>query len=473
MTSVAVTVRAPHLTLAAAQALVSDPGSAPPADVAAARTRLRTVRDPVRLDPTTGAPVAPPPAITALAIAPTSSPAAAFATFKVTQNALRLGARLAQATLPPHVIIPGVGRWTYIYLPAVDNHALTRLLAHTRLVYEDFQVLTDRLVDIAKNLAPSPASDLVRRLSLESHRLMRRSTATSISLRLRTALSEAPKMSARTVYAALTTKAPITTGTALRPASHAANLPTAPQGPTLLPYVEMRSLDPDGPTAACAVSPDQPKTAAPPSMVGDDDVAVLPVASPAARESAQPNALIPTPLSLNQLPHTRTPHPVLWPPVVPRPPSSISPPHSASTLSPTHVPSQTSPLVPAPGPSKAVMKRHLSPSTRRRNSHKSISLNQPSAAAALPVCPSHHTHPCAFFLPSVDDILRSPIRPSDIFTSIPGPCLPQVVLLFMKLVHRAANCTDPADTRNAFLRFHMFPKAVLRRSFRGEPGLAY
>ena len=100
----------------------------------------------------------------------------------------------------------------------------------------------------------------------------------------------------------------------------------------------------------------------------------------------------------------------------------------------------------------------------------SISLNQPPAAAALPVCPPHQTHSCAFLLPSVDDLLRSLIRPSDIFTSITGPCLPQVVLLFMNLVHRAAHCTDPVDTHNAFLRLQMFPTAVLRRSFRGEPG---
>ena len=178
------------------------------------------------------------------------------ASFKVTQDALRLGASLARATLPSQVIIQGVGRWNYIYLPDVETHALTRVPAHTRLVYEDFQVLTDPLVDIAKSLAPSPASGVARRLSLASYRLMRRSTATSVSFGLRTTLLEALKMSAGTVYAALATKAPIATGTALRPSSHAADLPTALQGPTSPPDVEMRSLDPEGPTAACAVSPD-------------------------------------------------------------------------------------------------------------------------------------------------------------------------------------------------------------------------
>ena len=185
------------------------------------------------------------------------------------------------------------------------------MLGHTRLVYGDLQVLSDPLVDIVKNLAPSPANGVARRLSLESHRLMRRSTATSVSLRLRTALSEALKMSARTVYAALATKATFPTGTALRLSSHAANFPTAPQGPTSLPDVEMRSLDPKGPTAACVVSPVEPRTAAPPPMVGDDDIAVLPATTLAARESAQQNALISTTLPLNHPPRTRTPHPLL------------------------------------------------------------------------------------------------------------------------------------------------------------------
>ena len=43
-------------------------------------------------------------------------------------------------------------------------------------------------------------------------------------------------------------------------------------------------------------------------------------------------------------------------------------------------------------------------------------------------------------------------------------------LLLIKLVRAAAATTAPEDTHRAFLHLHLLPAAVLRRSFRGEPG---
>lgn len=96
-----------------------------------------------------------------------------------------------------------------------------------------------------------------------------------------------------------------------------------------------------------------------------------------------------------------------------------------------------------------------------------VTLTQPNALTVPSVRSSHiNLHP-SLSLSSVEDLLKSPIRPSDIFTSIPGIRRPGVLLLFMNLFHRAASCTGPGDTRKPFLRLHMFPTVVLRRAFRG------
>lgn len=73
-------------------------------------------------------------------------------------------------------------------------------------------------------------------------------------------------------------------------------------------------------------------------------------------------------------------------------------------------------------------------------------------------------------LPSVHELLSTPIRPSDIFTSIPGPCLHSTVLLLIRLVRAATAANTPDATHQAFMRLHMLPTVVLRKAFRGEPG---
>ena len=103
---------------------------------------------------------------------------------------------------------------------------------------------------------------------------------------------------------------------------------------------------------------------------------------------------------------------------------------------------------------------------------------QPSlSSAATPssqLPPLSHSRPssstASSSLPSVEDILRSPFRSSDIFNSIPGPCLHATVLLLIRLIRKAAARLSPVQMHDAFLRLHILPTAVLRRSFRGEPG---
>ena len=138
-----------------------------------------------------------------MALAPTSSATGAFSSFAASQDALRFGARLATAPIPPHVIIPRAGKWTYVYLPVADVSALTRVPAHTRLIYEDLQLLSAPLSTLAKSLAPSPTPGVARRLPLESQRLLRRKTPTSVPMVLCTALAEARQDTSRAIYATL------------------------------------------------------------------------------------------------------------------------------------------------------------------------------------------------------------------------------------------------------------------------------
>lgn len=73
-------------------------------------------------------------------------------------------------------------------------------------------------------------------------------------------------------------------------------------------------------------------------------------------------------------------------------------------------------------------------------------------------------------LPSVNELLKSPFRPSDLFSSIPRSCLHSAVLLLIKLI-RAASTNLPAEqTHHAFVKLYLFPTAVLRRTHRGEHG---
>ena len=68
------------------------------------------------------------------------------------------------------------------------------------------------------------------------------------------------------------------------------------------------------------------------------------------------------------------------------------------------------------------------------------------------------------------DLLLCPFCASQLYTSIPAFCLHCLTLLLIKLVRAAAATTAPEDTHLVFLHLHIFPVAVLRRSFRGEPG---
>ena len=177
----------PVLTLAGARAALAAPSSVSSATLDEARCLVRTMGHPIRLDPRTGEPVAPPPRVTAHGIAPDHS--AAFPSFEAAQNALRRGAQRAGVMLPPHVIMPGVARWTYVHFLNEATPTIARILAHLKLVYED----------LALNHAPIPAeacafdyfaaAGLACRLTREAQRLVNRRTHSAVPMPIRLAFA--------------------------------------------------------------------------------------------------------------------------------------------------------------------------------------------------------------------------------------------------------------------------------------------
>ena len=176
------------LTLAAAHAALAVPTSVSSATLAAAHSLVRTVGKPLRLDPRIGEPVAPPPAVTAYAIALDAN-LAAFASFNAAQSALHRGAHLAGAVLPPHVLVPGVGRWTYVYFLASHSTLFARIVAHLRLIYEDLAIPSAPLPHTASALDSFAAAGVACRLRREALRLVDRRTPTSVPLAVRQALA--------------------------------------------------------------------------------------------------------------------------------------------------------------------------------------------------------------------------------------------------------------------------------------------
>ena len=267
------------LTLAAARAALAAPTSVPRATLAEARTLVRTVGTPIRLDPRTGEPVAPPPAVTAYAFAPDSE-SAAFPSFDAAQSALRRGAQLAGLMLPPHVLIPGVARWTYIYFLAAATPVAARIFAHAKLIYEDLAIQTIPIFDTARAIDPSAAAGVACRLTREARRLLNRRTPTAVPMPVRVALAlslqahahvitqglaRAPSAAATPLNKTWPTSAPApllppSTRSRLPTAAHATNAPghTAPPRPA--PAFTSKAITTNDPDAAMPPPPSPVQT---------------------------------------------------------------------------------------------------------------------------------------------------------------------------------------------------------------------
>ena len=86
-------------------------------------------------------------------MSPSSDPAKAFNSFAAAQSAPRAGAALANQLVPPHVIIPCVRKWTYLYVIETDLTRLLYTLAHTKCVFADLQLNELDLLQVTKSLS--------------------------------------------------------------------------------------------------------------------------------------------------------------------------------------------------------------------------------------------------------------------------------------------------------------------------------
>ena len=96
-------------------------------------------------------------------------------------------------------------------------------------------------------------------------------------------------------------------------------------------------------------------------------------------------------------------------------------------------------------------------------------LASPSASAPSHVPPNVPSPPLSS-LPTVQQLLLCPLRPSQIYSAVPSPCLHSFTLLRIKLFRAAAATAEPQETHRAFVHVYLLPTAVLRHTFRGEPG---
>ena len=73
-------------------------------------------------------------------------------------------------------------------------------------------------------------------------------------------------------------------------------------------------------------------------------------------------------------------------------------------------------------------------------------------------------------LPTVEQLIKTAIRPNDIFHLVPKPCVHSIVPLLIRIIRAAAAASAATDVHTALLHLHMLPSVVLRKSFRGERG---
>ena len=188
------------LTFSAANSIVSNPSNASTAELASARALLKDMGTPVTLSSQTGNIIQPPPSVVAFGIAPTSDPQIAFTSFTAAQKALIAGASLSKQFLPPHVVVPGIGKWTYIYTLESDFSRMLSILAHLRCILKDLYINSTPLLPIVQTLSDSAVAGVVKWLSNEKSKFVRSTTSTTVPLRTRQALASALSCHINRIY---------------------------------------------------------------------------------------------------------------------------------------------------------------------------------------------------------------------------------------------------------------------------------
>ena len=99
----------------------------------------------------------------------------------------------------PHVLIPGVARWTYIYFLAAAIPVAARILAHAKLIYEDLAIQTIPIFHTARTIDPSAAAGVACRLTREARRLLNRRIPTAVPMSVRVSLASSLQSHAHSI----------------------------------------------------------------------------------------------------------------------------------------------------------------------------------------------------------------------------------------------------------------------------------
>lgn len=102
------------LTFREAKSIISIPLVATTSQIAAAQALLKDIGTLLPLSPQTGNVVQPPPAVVGIGIFPIIDQQIAFSSFSDTKHGLITFVSLTKRPLPPHDVVLGVGKWSYI-----------------------------------------------------------------------------------------------------------------------------------------------------------------------------------------------------------------------------------------------------------------------------------------------------------------------------------------------------------------------
>lgn len=90
-------------------------------------------------------------------ISPCSKHLEAFQYSATLQALFRVASQSANIHLPPHFIIPGLGRWMYIYYPMKETDALLKILSFARLLLPSLSTTSDPIIETVSEMHSSAA----------------------------------------------------------------------------------------------------------------------------------------------------------------------------------------------------------------------------------------------------------------------------------------------------------------------------
>eukprot|EP00177_Eucheuma_denticulatum_P003222 GFKZ01005822.1.p1 GENE.GFKZ01005822.1~~GFKZ01005822.1.p1 ORF type:complete len:269 (+),score=14.78 GFKZ01005822.1:89-808(+) len=172
-------VKASILSYPEAKAILADPESHPESRVAKARVLVGGVGPAIVIPPFAGDLPPRPAEIVAIGISCTSDTQGSFASYEATQGVLLKSAHLAEVPMPPHVLLPKCGIWTYVLISTTKLETLRTILVHLRHLYPDLQVSLRSPAEASADIPIEAAAGVAGYALKESRALLSSRTSSS------------------------------------------------------------------------------------------------------------------------------------------------------------------------------------------------------------------------------------------------------------------------------------------------------